>query len=276
MIAAHDGHLHADVIPPVQPGSDREHDPVLWWRFVVAGWNQKTGAAHPVRVELLDDNSIKQGPQFVAHARDANEGRNWDAARMAHSDALSDPQGIVTDLRKAGPLSVAVMVSSVDGRATVDGRVGELTGGPDQQVLLGVRELASALIVGGGTVKAEGYEGLLDDDAKARRRARGMAPEPDFVVFTRQSGDLTTLWRQMRARHPDGLIVCEGGPTLLGLAVEHQLLDELVLCISPRIVGGDDEKRLLEHAGALGVELELLQVASAENFLFLRYRTLLG
>ena len=172
----------------------------------------------------------------------------------------------------AGPITVAVMVTSVDGRATVGGRVGELTGRADQRVLLGAREHAAAVVVGGRTVRAEGYEGLLGDEAKARREARGLTPEPEFVVFTRASPALPELWRELRERHPDRPIVCEGGPTLLGLIVEHGLLDQLVVAVSPQIVGDDSEKRLLSHAEPLEVGLELLAATAADGFLFLRYR----
>jgi riboflavin biosynthesis pyrimidine reductase len=172
----------------------------------------------------------------------------------------------------AGAITVAVMVSSVDGRATIGGRVGALTGGPDQQVLLGTRERAAAVVVGGRTVRAEGYDDLLGDEAKARREARGLPAEPELVVFTRASPSLPELWAQLRARYPDGLIVCEGGPTLLGMLVEHRLLDELTLCVSPMLVADDTQKRVLEgHTGALDVKLQLLALTSAEDFLFLRY-----
>jgi riboflavin biosynthesis pyrimidine reductase len=174
-------------------------------------------------------------------------------------------------LDDVGAITVAVMVSSVDGRATVAGRVGELTGSADQQVLLGARERAAAVVVGGRTVTAEGYEGLLGDEAKARRQAKGLPAEPELVPFTRASPPLPELWRQLRERYPDGLIVCEGGPTVLGMIVEHRLLDQLVLCLSPQIVGDDSQKRLLEHAGSLDVRLELLTATTTEGFLFLRY-----
>lgn len=182
-----------------------------------------------------------------------------------------DVPSFLEPLAQAGPITVAVMVSSVDGRATVGGRVGGLTGGADQQVLLGVREQAAAIVVGGNTVRAEGYEGLLDDDAKQRRQARGVPAEPELVVFTRASPTPSELWGQLRERHPDQLIACEGGPTLLGLIVERRLLDQFVLCVSPQIVGDDSQKRILSHAGALDVKLELLGAATVENFLFLRY-----
>lgn len=182
-----------------------------------------------------------------------------------------DIPSFLEPLTQAGPITLAVMVSSVDGRATVGGKVGELTGTADQQVLLGVREHAAAVVVGATTVHVEGYEGLLGDDAKARRRARGLPPEPELVPFSRESPPMDELWRQLRERHPDGLIVCEGGPTVLGLVVEHGLLDQLVLCLSPKIVGDDLQKRVIAHAAPLDVNLRLLAVADHESFLFLRY-----
>lgn len=183
----------------------------------------------------------------------------------------ADIDTFLEPLRDGSARTVAVMVSSVDGRATVRGRVGELTGEADQQVLLGARELAVALVVGGRTVRNEGYEQLLDEDAQHRRRERGLSPEPELAVFTHSSPAPAELLRQLRERHPEGLIVCEGGPTLLGMLVEDRLLDELVLGISPLIVGDDAQKRLLEHAGELNLAVDLLAMTAAGGFLFLRY-----
>ncbi len=184
---------------------------------------------------------------------------------------MSDLDALIAAVGSAGAITVAVMVSSVDGRATVDGRVGDLTGDADQKVLLGVRELAAALAVGAGTIRAEGYDQLLDDAAQARRSERGLPPEPELVPIDRAGPGVTAIWEQLRGRYPDGLIVCEGGPTVLGLIVAAGLLDELILSVSPKLIGGDNEKRIVEHHEHLGVELELLQVASAEAALFLRY-----
>ncbi len=190
---------------------------------------------------------------------------------MAPATFADDIPSFLEPLTTAGPITIAVMVTSVDGRATVGGRVGELTGGPDQQVLLGAREHAGAVVVGGTTISAEGYDGLLGDDAKARREARGLQPEPELIAVRRDGPTLPELWRDLRARHPNELIVCEGGPTVLGLVLEHALLDQLVLCVSPRIVGDDSQKRLVEHRSPFDIQLQLLTVAAAEDFLFLRY-----
>ena len=190
---------------------------------------------------------------------------------MPAAEFAPDIPSFLSPLNDAGPITVAVMVSSVDGRATVAGRVGELTGAADQQVLLGAREMAAAVVVGGRTVRVEGYEGLLGDEAKNRRVQHGLPPEPELVVFTRASPPPKELWRELRQRHPRGLIVCEGGPTLLGMIVEQRLLDQLIVGISPQIVGDDSQKRLLHHAEPLGVDLTLLAATAAGGFLFLRY-----
>jgi riboflavin biosynthesis pyrimidine reductase len=190
---------------------------------------------------------------------------------MGSAIFAEDIPSFLAPLRAAGPITAAVMVTSVDGRATVRGRVGALTGAADQQVLLGVREHAAAVLVGGRTVRAEGYEGLLGEEARSRRRAHHLPPEPELVVFTRTSPSPPELIGQIRERHPGGLIACEGGPTTLGLFVEQHLLDQLVLCVSPQIVGDDSQKRLLAHAGPLDVELELLGATVVDGFLFLRY-----
>jgi len=194
-----------------------------------------------------------------------------------------------------------VMVTSADGRATIDGRVGGLTGEADQKILVGLREIASVVVVGGTTVRSEGYDRLLDDDARAARRARGLPPEPTFLVVTHSpaglpegaqaftlpshpdgSPDLHAAWRQIRTEHGDGLIVCEGGPSLLTMLAQQHVLDQLVLCISPMLVGGEG-KRLIEtsaEGGATGtpgppsgfpLKLEPLAVAVADGFLFVRY-----
>jgi riboflavin biosynthesis pyrimidine reductase len=78
------------------------------------------------------------------------------------------------------------MVSSVDGAATLEGRVGTLTGPADQRLLLLLRALADVLVVGAGTVRAEGYGPLSVDPALAPlRQAAGQSVAPRLVVPSR-------------------------------------------------------------------------------------------
>ncbi len=186
----------------------------------------------------------------------------------SHHHSFDD---FLAPLAEIGAYTVAMMVTSVDGRATIDGRVGELTGKPDQRVLLSLREHAAAVVIGSGTKGAEGYDGLLDDAAKARRAGRGLPPEPELVVLSRRGPSLEQIWSRLREQYPGALIASEGGPTVLGVELEQGLIDQLIICVSPMIVGGAHEKQIVDHPMALGIELDLLDSTSSEGFVFLRY-----
>ena len=93
----------------------------------------------------------------------------------------------------AAPWVRANMVSSVDGAAAFSGRVGALTAPVDQRLLGLLRELADVIVVGAGTIRAEGY-GMVQVSpplAEARRR-HGQRPIPTFAVVSgRLDLDLT-------------------------------------------------------------------------------------
>lgn len=78
------------------------------------------------------------------------------------------------------------MVASVDGAATMSGRVGSLTGPADQRLLLLLRAMADVLVVGAGTLRAEGY-GPMDVDPRLShlRGEAGRSAAPRLVVPTR-------------------------------------------------------------------------------------------
>lgn len=83
------------------------------------------------------------------------------------------------------PRVVGVMIASVDGRATVDGRSVGL-GHPDDRALL--RELRAgvdAVLVGSRTLVAERYATLLDDDQREHRRATGLTEHPVIATISR-------------------------------------------------------------------------------------------
>jgi riboflavin-specific deaminase-like protein len=78
------------------------------------------------------------------------------------------------------------MISSVDGAITVGGRSGVLGGPGDRRLFHVLRSLADVILVGAGTVRAEGYgPAHIDDDAASGRAARGQAPVPPIAVVTR-------------------------------------------------------------------------------------------
>jgi riboflavin biosynthesis pyrimidine reductase len=77
------------------------------------------------------------------------------------------------------------MVSSVDGASAVDGRAGGLSGPTDQRVLSTMRLLADFVLVGAGTVRAEGYAPHRPSpEMRAMREAKGQTPAAAFAVPT--------------------------------------------------------------------------------------------
>jgi riboflavin biosynthesis pyrimidine reductase len=86
----------------------------------------------------------------------------------------------------AGPHLRVNMVASVDGAAAVAGRVGALSGRADDAVLHVLRALADVILVGAGTIRAEGYgPALVPPDEQCRRAAAGDPPMPRLAIVTR-------------------------------------------------------------------------------------------
>ncbi|GGH36685.1 hypothetical protein GCM10010921_06010 [Microbacterium album] len=82
----------------------------------------------------------------------------------------------------------ANVVSSLDGSATGDdGLSGSLSSASDRLVFRALRCLTDAVLVGAGTVRAEGYVGpLVDDEQREWRRAHGRAEHPALVIVSRR------------------------------------------------------------------------------------------
>lgn len=87
------------------------------------------------------------------------------------------------------------MVASLDGAATLGGRSGALGDREDQRLMSVLRSHADVVLVGAGTVEAEGYGGAAVADADAAwRTARGREPQPRFAVVSSRL--------KLDARHP--------------------------------------------------------------------------
>jgi riboflavin biosynthesis pyrimidine reductase len=76
-------------------------------------------------------------------------------------------------------------VSSIDGSATVNGLSGGLGTAADHRLFELLRRTTDAVLVGAGTVRAEGYGALrVSDESAAWRVARGMPAHPVFVIVS--------------------------------------------------------------------------------------------
>jgi len=203
------------------------------------------------------------------------------------------------------------MIASADGRAAIDGRSAGLGQEADLEHLLELRAISDAVLIGTGTLRAEGYDRLVrSGERRARRRAAGLSEDPLAVVYSRhfdvpwEAGlcqapeqpvlvytevepaeapavpaaveivrvrGLTEMLADLRARGVRALL-SEGGPTMHGALHAAGVVDELFLTIAPLITGDDGEPNIVA-GGRLPepIELELLWVERAGSEIFLRY-----
>jgi riboflavin-specific deaminase-like protein len=224
-------------------------------------------------------------------------------------DALIADLQLGDRARDGRPYVVLNMVQSIDGRATLGGKVGDLTGPADQRILYRLRGQADALLVGAGTVRNERYGSLFphtapgEDDPLVVVVTRGadlpadlpLLAEPGArVVIATPSGetlgfdhaasveylrvpmlgeraDIAAVLAALRTEHGVRSVVCEGGPTLNESLLGNALVDELFLSLSPLVVGGA-ERALADAAVGHGPQpARLVSVATADDYLFLRY-----
>lgn len=188
------------------------------------------------------------------------------------------------------------MISSLDGAVTIEGRSGALGNANDRAVLSTLRDLCDVVVVGAGTARGEGYgppsrsglrigvvtnSGVVDASAPLFTSGAGflIAPEaaalPDGVDAVRAGHDrvdLALALTRLDTLVPDvRLVQAEGGPTLNAALLADDLVDELDLTLSPRVVG-DAGPRLVSGGPPLDVRFRLAHLlADDEQFLFSRW-----
>jgi len=178
------------------------------------------------------------------------------------------------------------MVASADGRAAIEGRTRALGSETDTLLLGELRALADAVLIGSGTLRAEGYGRLVGNAERvARREAEGRAATPTAVllsrsldlpwdaglfaaaaqpvlVYTASAGeppDVAAPVEVVRLPEPTpaaalrdlrgrGMraLLCEGGPTLNRALLAAGVVDELFLTLSPLLAGNTVAPRIVE------------------------------
>jgi riboflavin biosynthesis pyrimidine reductase len=95
------------------------------------------------------------------------------------------------------------MVSTADGRATLGGRSGTISGAADRALFHALRAPVDGVLVGAGTIRTERYGRLITDPAvRALRAERGLPPEPLACIVSGRlalDGD-TPLLQEPEAR----------------------------------------------------------------------------
>lgn len=155
-------------------------------------------------------------------------------------------------------------VSTVDGAAyDVNGVTGSLGGDTDSEVFALLRALADVIVVGAGTTRIEGYRPSdvplavvsLSLDIPDVLCAPGQlvitttdAPSDRLTALREAGVDLLARgeveidWAEVLADFDARgwrKVLCEGGPTLHGELLRHDLVDEVCLTIAPVVASGD-------------------------------------
>ena len=189
--------------------------------------------------------------------------------------------------RAGRPYVLLNMIASVDGRAALHGATKDLGHPADRALFHRLRTIADAVLVGAGTVRAEGYRELIRDEALHRaREARGLEREPLLAVAS-ASGDLPDAAPQtrrvvlpdavrglatLRADHGVRTLLCEGGPALNRELLAAGAVDELHLCLATLLVGGEDPLTIVAgEALEPPRRLTLRSAHESGGYLFLRY-----
>jgi riboflavin-specific deaminase-like protein len=170
------------------------------------------------------------------------------------------------------------MVSSLDGKATLDWRTKGLSSEADRLLFHHLRTQADAVMVGAGTAREERYGRMTkNDELRQKRMNEGRVgdalavivsgrldlppdlpllnePEQRVVIATasddeipgvtgdveyaRTGDDLPRLLAYLHEEHGVRSVLCEGGPTLNSHLFAAGVVDELFLTLNPKILGG--------------------------------------
>jgi len=177
------------------------------------------------------------------------------------------------------PLVALNMITSIDGRAQLEGTAEGLGSRTDRRLMRLYRAAFDAVGSGAGTLRAAGLWMRVGDDLAARRAAEGRPPNPTGVLIAGTdpvptdarwfSGDeprILVVGREhpieaappgtelLRApdERPDpgwllgklaergiGSLLLEGGPHINAAFLEHDLIDELYWTIGANLLGTD-------------------------------------
>jgi riboflavin-specific deaminase-like protein len=147
----------------------------------------------------------------------------------------------------------------------------------------GLAEEPLACVVSGRLALTEDIPLLADPAARvailtpSTASLQGVVAQVDYVRTARDGLlDLPAAFTELRARFGVRTLLCEGGPHLNSELLSAGLVDELFLCLAPKLAGGDADSEALRIFAGAALEppaaLELVAALESDSHLFLRYR----
>jgi riboflavin-specific deaminase-like protein len=205
------------------------------------------------------------------------------------------------------------MVSSLDGKATLDWRTKGLSSDIDRRLFHHLRTQADAVMVGAGTAREERYGRMTkNDELRQKRVNEGLVPDalavvvsgrldlpPDLpllndpdqrvviatasenelpevqahIEYARVGDDLPRLMAYLHEEHGVRSVLCEGGPTLNSHLFAADLVDELFLTLTPKLLGGAAALTIVAGRELVEpLEPNLVSVAETDGELYTRWR----
>lgn len=111
------------------------------------------------------------------------------------------------------PWLLVNMIASLDGAVTIDGRSGGLAGPADKAMFSALRAVADVVLVGAGTVRAEGYGPPRPSVAtRTARGQRGQSEAPRVAIATRSLDLDLDLPLFTEAEAPPFVLTCGDAP----------------------------------------------------------------
>jgi 2,5-diamino-6-(ribosylamino)-4(3H)-pyrimidinone 5'-phosphate reductase len=205
-------------------------------------------------------------------------------AHRIYEDLELPPSGRRASRR---PYVLINMVSSLDGRTTVEGKAARIGSETDRRVMRTLRSKADAVMIGAGTLRAERLSLGLDDSvgpqplavvvtasgnvpiesnliSDERQEVLVITPEDvrsvrlperaryeELQVSEDRSGtvDLAEALKMLKTEHAVDLLLVEGGPSLNHALVSANVVDEIFLTLAPKLLGGTTPEALGILAG---------------------------
>lgn len=209
------------------------------------------------------------------------------------------------------PYLILNMVSTLDGKATIEWRTKGISTELDRQLFHRLRTQVDAVMVGAGTARVERYGRMTkSEELRQVRVEEGLEPDPlavivsarldlpadlplllepaqrvviatgsdatlpgDHLVHERTGEDLPLLMSRLREHHGVRSVLCEGGPTLNSFLLSAGLVDELWLTLNPKLAGGAAALTIVAGRELVEpLELEAISIAEGGGDLFTRWR----